>query len=108
MDSLRLKMNIRNNKILGLNAELSAVRQELDSSSKTMKELLGERDRLEEKVRGLGEENTELSNTFDEVQKLRQRFDTINKVSILISCACSLYLFDFRRKRKSCLLSGTL
>lgn len=74
-----MRLNVRENKIQQLNADLIVAREELDNLSDTNNKFRLENRQMEEKVKFLTDENERLSSTFNEVLELRQKLANVIK-----------------------------
>jgi predicted nuclease with TOPRIM domain len=77
---MRVKLNIRDNKLSQLSTDLAVVREELETVSDSSNKFRLENRQLEERAKFLTDENERLTNAYNELLELRQKLATAVKV----------------------------
>jgi chromosome segregation ATPase len=83
MATMRLRMDVRENKFQNLTNDLQVAHQELDTASETANQFRTEANQLKERVEFLTVENDNLSKTVKDFVELRKKFFALEEVRLI-------------------------
>jgi chromosome segregation ATPase len=83
MATMRIRMEVRENKFQNLVNDLQVARQELDIASKTANQFRTEVSQLKERIELLAEENDCLSKTANDFMELRKKLFALEEVGLI-------------------------